>query len=202
MEPKARKVSRYRVTNETEIELRLDLDGSGKSDIDTGIPFYDHMLTAFAMHGRVDLELKVSGDLEVSQHHTVEDVGIVLGGAIAEAVGTKAGIFRYGHAYVPMDEALARVSLDLSGRAYAVVEIPWSPMLGPTGIDYQLTTEFFWAVARGAAMTVHVDGLRGRSNHHLCEAAFKAFGQALRAAVEFDSRLGGSLPSTKGSFDG
>lgn len=197
-----RKASRRRTTHETDIELTLDLDGSGRAQVDTGIAFFDHMLTAFALHARMDLTLKAEGDLEVSQHHTVEDVGIVLGGAIAEAVGDKAGLFRYGHAYVPMDEALVRSVLDLSGRAFAHVQLPWSPALGPTGFDYQLTTEFFWAVARGAALTVHVEGLYGRSNHHLCEGAFKAFGRALRTAVDRDERLAGALPSTKGGFDG
>ena len=197
-----RQATRSRETRETSIELTLRLDGSGVSHCQTGIAFFDHMLTAWAMHGRFDLDLQVRGDLEVSQHHTVEDTGIVLGSAFAEAVGDKAGIRRYGASFVPMDEALARVVVDLSGRAWAQVDAPWRPVLGPVGFDYALTSEFFWGFARSAALTVHADVLRGANNHHMCEAAFKAFGRALDEAITIDPRLHGALPSTKGGFDG
>ena len=197
-----REATLRRETKETTIEVTLRLEGRGEVDVATGIGFFDHMLSAWALHGRMDLRCRVEGDLHVSQHHSVEDAGLVLGAALLRALGDKRGIVRYGHAYVPMDEALVRCALDLSGRAYAQVEIPFQPALGPVGFDYALTHEFFWALARGAAMTVHVDGLRGRSNHHLCEAAFKACGQALRSAVALDERLGDALPTTKGAFDG
>lgn len=191
-----------RSTKETVIQVELNLDGRGAVDVQTGIGFFDHMLTAFAMHGRFDLKVHCKGDLHIDQHHTVEDTGIVIGQALAQAVGDKRGIYRYGHAYVPMDDTLVRTVLDLSGRAMAVVEIDWQPAYGPQGMDYNLTTEFFWAVARAAAMNIHVDSLRGRDNHHLCEAAFKAFARALDMATRRDEKLGDVLPSTKGSFDG
>lgn len=191
-----------RATAETTIEVSIALDGSGQSEVSTGIGFLDHMLTAFAMHGRFDLVLKAEGDLHVSQHHTVEDVGIVLGAAVADAVGDRAGLRRYGHAYVPMDGTLARTVLDLSGRALVVHELPWRPHLGSTAFDYALTTELLWGFARSAAATVHVDGLRADNNHHLCEAVFKSFGRALDEATTVDARLGGAPASTKGGFDG
>lgn len=191
-----------RQTRETTIEVTLDLDGVGRSQVSTGIGFFDHMLTAFALNGRFDLDVAVRGDLHVSQHHTVEDTGIVLGHALAEALGDKAGIVRYGQCLMPMDEALVRVALDLSGRAFARVELPFRPVLGPVGFDYGLTSEFFWGLARAAHLTVHVDGLTGLQNHHLCEAAFKGLGRALGDAVRPDPRLQGQPASTKGGFDG
>lgn len=197
-----RKGHASRETSETTIEITVDLDGTGRADVQTGIGFFDHMLTAFALHGRFDLMLRAKGDLHVSQHHTVEDVAIVLGRALSQAWGDRAGLYRYGHALVPMDEALVRAVVDLSGRTYAHCELPLRPVLGPVGFDYGLTSEFLWGIARGGNLTVHVDGLRGLQNHHLCEGAFKALGRALGEAVARDPRLGGTLPSTKGGFDG
>lgn len=198
----SRQGSAQRQTTETTIDVSLNLDGTGKVDVDTGIGFFDHMLTAFAVHGRFDLTVRCKGDLHIDQHHSVEDTGIVLGKALQEAVGDKRGIYRYGHAYVPMDETLVRAVLDLSGRTLAVVNIDWKPALGPEGMDYSLVSEFFWAVARAANMTLHIDSLRGINNHHLCEAAFKAFARALDSATRKDPKLGENLPSTKGAFDG
>lgn len=202
MTPPTRSGSASRATRETTIDITLLLDGTGSAQVDTGIGFLDHMLTAFALNGRFDLQVKATGDLHVSQHHTVEDTGIVLGQALANAIGDKAGILRYGHALLPMDEALVRVALDLSGRAFAHVELPFRPALGPVGFDYGLTSEFFWGLARAAHLTVHVDALRGQHNHHLCEAAFKGLGRALGDAVRPDPRLHGRAASTKGGFDG
>jgi imidazoleglycerol-phosphate dehydratase len=190
-----------RKTKETQISIQLSLDGSGVCEVSSGIGFLDHMLTAFAMHGRFDLQARIVGDLHISQHHTVEDTGIVLGQAFAAAVGDKAGIKRYGHAYVPMDETLARGVVDLSGRAFAHVDIAWSPNLGPVGFDYALTSEFMWGFARAASATVHVQALYGANNHHMCEASFKAIARALDEATTIDPRLAGALPSTKGAFD-
>lgn len=198
----ARSGSAKRETSETTIEVSLNLDGSGKTDVKTGIGFFDHMLTAFAMHGRFDLTVRCDGDLHIDQHHSVEDTGIVLGRALSQAVGDKRGIYRYGHAYVPMDETLVRAVLDLSGRSMAIVNIDWKPALGPEGMDYSLVSEFFLAVSRASAMTIHVDSLRGINNHHMCEAAFKAFARALDSATRVDPKLGDTLPSTKGAFDG
>jgi len=198
----SRQGSAQRETTETTIQVSLNLDGTGKVDVDTGIGFFDHMLTAFAVHGRFDLTVRCKGDLHIDQHHSVEDTGIVLGKALQEAVGDKRGIYRYGHAYVPMDETLVRAVLDLSGRTLAVLDIDWQPALGPEGMDYSLVSEFFWAVARAADMTIHIDSLRGMNNHHLCEAAFKAFARALDSATRKDPKLGDLLPSTKGAFDG
>jgi imidazoleglycerol-phosphate dehydratase len=191
-----------RKTRETEIRVELNIDGTGKADVTTGIGFFDHMLTAWALNGRFDLVLRATGDLHIDQHHTVEDVGIVLGEAFARAVGNKAGIRRYGTSHVPMDEALVRAVLDLSGRAFVHFGVDWKPAFGPQGFDYALASEFFWGFARASAMTIHVDAIRGINNHHLCEGAFKAFGRALDEATTRDERLGGELPSTKGSFDG
>src|SRR5690554_5125340 len=189
----ARIATAERKTKETDIQVELNLDGTGKIDVNTGVGFFDHMLTAFAMHGRFDLKVHCKGDLHIDQHHTVEDTGIVIGKALAEAVGDKRGIYRYGHAYVPMDETQVRAVLDLSGRAMAIVEIDWQPAYGPQGMDFALTSEFFWAVARAAAMTIHIDSIRGRDNHHLCEAAFKAFARALDSATRRDPKLGDNL---------
>lgn len=197
-----RRATATRNTSETSITVELNLDGTGEANVSTGIGFFDHMLTAFALNARFDLTVKADGDLHIDQHHTVEDTGIVVGQALREAVGDKRGIARYGHSYVPMDETLVRAALDLSGRAYAHVGIEWRAMTGPQGFDYTLCSEFVWALARSAAATIHVDSLRGENNHHLCEAAFKALGRALDAATRYDEKLRGTLPSTKGSFDG
>lgn len=191
-----------RHTKETQIELELNLDGTGEAEVSTGIGFYDHMLTAFALNARFDLQLTAKGDLHVSQHHTVEDVGIVLGQALAAAVGDKRGIRRYGSSYVPMDETLVRSVVDLSGRAFVAATHDWRPVLGTNGFDYALTKEFLWGLARSAAITVHVTQLAGENNHHICEATFKSLGRALDEATRPDPKLGATLPSTKGSFDG
>lgn len=187
-----------RATSETDIELELFLDGSGSSDIDTGIGFFDHMLTAFARHGCFDLQLRCKGDLQVDQHHTVEDVGICLGQAIDKALGTKEGITRFGHAYVPMDEALARVVVDLSGRSYLVLE-PAFEEAAVGEFSAGLVVEFFRAVADHGKANIHIDLLRAANNHHGIEAIFKAFGRALDYASLISPRVQG-VPSTKGSL--
>lgn len=194
-----RKASIDRQTGETQIHLDIDLDGSGVSKIVTGVGFLDHMLTLFAKHSLFDLNVQATGDLEVDDHHTVEDVGICLGLALAEAVGDKRGISRYGFFFLPMDETLAGVALDLSGRAAIVwdVEIA-SPKIGT--FDTELAEEFWSAVTRSAAMNFHATKLHGRNAHHIVEAVFKAAARAMRMAVEIDPRLGGSVPSTKGSL--
>ncbi len=185
-----------RNTTETRISLSLDLDGSGTADVDTGVGFLDHMLTLFARHGLFDLTVRCQGDLHVDQHHTVEDVGICLGLAIAQATGDKRGIVRYGTFTVPMDEALVMVSLDLSGRAYMVCNLDVrNRRIGE--FDAELTPEFLRAVADNARMNLHVHALYGENAHHLVEGAFKAFGRALDAATRHDPRVTG-VPSTKG----
>lgn len=188
-----------RETRETRIRLTLDLDGTGKARLDTGIPFLDHMLEQIARHGLVDLTIEASGDLEVDDHHTVEDVGICLGQALAEALGDKAGIARYGHAYVPLDEALSRVVVDLSGRPGLQYAVDY-PRERIGRFDVDLVREFFQGLVNHARMTLHIDGLRGFNAHHVAETVFKAFGRALRVAVERDARLGDATPSTKGSL--
>lgn len=195
----ARTATIQRKTGETDIRLTFNLDGSGAGSIQTGIGFFDHMLTAFARHGLFDLDLTVDGDLHVDGHHTVEDVGICLGKAIAQAVGDKAGIRRYGAAYVPMDEALVRSVIDLSGRPYLAFEgfEFRAPMIG--AYDTELTLEFFRAVAMNAAMTLHMTSLAPGNAHHIVEAAFKAFARALDQATQPDARVQG-IPSTKGSL--
>lgn len=198
----ARKASASRHTKETEIDLELVIDGTGVADVSTGIGFYDHMLTAFALNARFDLTVKAKGDLHVSQHHTVEDVGIVLGTAFAKAVGDKRSIRRYGTSYVPMDEALVRTVVDLSGRAFVAAQHDWRPSHGPKGFDYALTSEFLWGFSRAAAITIHATQIAGVNNHHVCEATFKSFGRALDEATRYDAKLGDALPSTKGAFDG
>lgn len=186
-----------RKTRETEVCVRLDLDGTGKSDIQTGIGFFDHMLEQVARHGLVDLKVHAKGDLYVDGHHTVEDVGIALGDALASALGDKKGVRRYGFAYVPLDESLSRVVLDLSGRPGLVFEAAFTaPSIG--GLDTQLVREFFQGFANHAMVTLHVDNLRGENAHHQAESIFKAFGRALRMAVEPDPRMEGVIPSTKG----
>ena len=188
-----------RNTAETRITVRLNLDGTGQASLHTGIGFFDHMLEQIARHGLIDLEVHADGDLHIDGHHTVEDVGIAIGQAFARAVGDKKGIRRYGHAYVPLDEALSRVVIDLSGRPGLVLNIPFtSGMIG--GFDTQLTHEFFQGFVNHAGVTLHIDNLRGVNAHHQCETAFKAFARALRAAVERDPRSAGTIPSTKGSL--
>ena len=188
-----------RNTAETRITVRLNLDGTGQASLHTGIGFFDHMLEQIARHGLIDLEVHADGDLHIDGHHTVEDVGITIGQAFARAVGDKKGIRRYGHAYVPLDEALSRVVIDLSGRPGLVLNIPFtSGMIG--GFDTQLTHEFFQGFVNHAGVTLHIDNLRGVNAHHQCEIVFKAFARALRAAVERDPRSAGTIPSTKGSL--
>ena len=188
-----------RNTAETQIRVVVDLDGTGVSKLSTGIGFFDHMLDQIARHGLIDLDIDAKGDLHIDGHHTVEDVGITFGQAVAQAVGDKKGLRRYGHAYVPLDEALTRVVIDFSGRPGLVMEIPFtSGMVG--GLDTQLVYEFFHGFVNHAGVTLHIDNLRGVNAHHQCETAFKAFARALRFAVEIDPRMGNAIPSTKGSL--
>ena len=188
-----------RNTAETRITVRINLDGTGQHNLRTGIGFFDHMLEQIARHGLIDLEVDCDGDLHIDGHHTVEDVGITFGQAVARAVGDKKGLRRYGHAYVPLDEALTRVVIDLSGRPGLVQNIPFTS--GSIGqFDTQLTHEFFQGFANHAGATSHIDNLRGINAHHQCETAFKAFARALRSAVERDARAAGTIPSTKGSL--
>ena len=187
-----------RNTLETQITVRLDLDGSGKSKLDTGIGFFDHMLDQIARHGMIDLEVKAKGDLHIDGHHTVEDIGITIGQALAQAIGDKNGVRRYGHAYVPLDEALSRVVVDLSGRPGLTYNMNFTrSMIGEFDVD--LMREFFQGMVNHAAITLHIDNLRGDNAHHQCETMFKAFGRALRMAAESDPRSSG-IPSTKGSL--
>ena len=188
-----------RDTKETQIRVAVDLDGTGRATLATGIGFFDHMLEQIARHGLVDLEVEAEGDLHIDGHHTVEDVGIALGQAVARAVGDKAGIGRYGHAYVPLDEALSRVVIDFSGRPGLHMDVPFAAgMIG--GFDTQLAFEFFQGFANHAQVTLHIDNLKGRNAHHQCETVFKAFGRALRMALAIDPRQAGTVPSTKGSL--
>ena len=196
---KQKRVARIeRITNETKIKLELNLDGSGKTEIKTGIGFLDHMLNLWAFHGLFDLKIKCSGDLEIDAHHTTEDIAIVLGSALAKAVGEKKGIFRYGHAYVPMDEALIRAALDLSGRSEFVFSGEFSQQtIGQ--LDTQMITHFFRSLAMSSGMTLHMVILYGINDHHKCEGLFKALGRALRVAVELDPRRT-EVVSTKGTL--
>jgi len=195
--PRTAEVSRN--TAETQITVKVDLDGTGQSHLSTGIGFFDHMLDQIARHGLIDLDIQAKGDLHIDGHHTVEDVGITLGQAVAKAVGDKKGIRRYGHAYVPLDEALSRVVVDFSGRPGLVMHVPFkSGMIGT--FDSQLTYEFFQGFANHAFVTLHIDNLRGENSHHQAETVFKAFARALRAALELDPRAAGTIPSTKGSL--
>lgn len=188
-----------RNTNETKITVKLNLDGTGKSTLHTGIGFFDHMLDQIARHGLIDLDIHCEGDLHIDGHHTVEDVGITLGQAVHKAVGDKKGIRRYGHAYVPLDEALSRVVIDFSGRPGLEMHIPFtSGMIG--NFDSQLTYEFFQGFVNHAFVTLHIDNLKGVNAHHQAETVFKAFGRTLRAALELDPRSVGVIPSTKGSL--
>ena len=189
----------HRDTKETQIQVRVNLDGTGQSDLSTGIGFFDHMLDQIARHGLIDLSIKATGDLHIDGHHTVEDVGITLGQAVAQAVGDKKGIRRYGHAYVPLDEALSRVVVDFSGRPGLEMHVPFkSGMIGH--FDSQLAFEFFQGFVNHAFVTLHIENLRGENAHHQAETVFKAFGRALRAATELDPRSAGVIPSTKGSL--
>jgi len=192
-----RAASVSRETRETRIQVRLSLDGSGEASLATGIAFFDHMLEQVARHGLLDLEILAEGDLQVDDHHTVEDVGITLGQALSKALGDKRGIGRYGHAYVPLDEALSRVVVDLSGRPGLEMHVDF-PRAVVGGFDVDLFREFFQGFANHAQLTLHIDCLRGRNTHHVAETIFKAFGRALRAAVELDPRTAGTTPSTKG----
>jgi imidazoleglycerol-phosphate dehydratase len=186
-----------RNTAETRIRVRLDLDGTGVARLASGVPFLDHMLDQIARHGLLDLEVEADGDLHIDAHHTVEDVGITLGQALAKAIGDKRGVRRYGHAYVPLDEALSRVVVDFSGRPGLAWHVKFTrAMIGQFDVD--LTREFFQGLVNHAQMTLHVDNLRGDNAHHQCETIFKAFGRALRMAAEPDPRAESSIPSTKG----
>ena len=188
-----------RNTRETQIRVRVDLDGGGKAALATGIGFFDHMLEQVARHGLIDLEVAAQGDLHIDGHHTVEDVGITLGQAVAQAAGDKAGLARYGHAYVPLDEALSRVVVDLSGRPGLHMDVPFKAgMIG--AFDTQLAYEFFQGFANHALATLHIDNLKGENAHHQCESVFKAFARALRMALAIDPRQAGAIPSTKGSL--
>jgi imidazoleglycerol-phosphate dehydratase len=192
-----RKASVQRDTLETQISVALNLDGSGAAKFDTGIPFLEHMLDQIARHGLIDLDITAKGDLHIDDHHTVEDIGITLGQAFAQAVGDKKGIMRYGHAYVPLDEALSRVVVDFSGRPGLEYHVPYTrAQVG--GFDVDLFQEFFQGFINHAQVTLHIDNLRGDNTHHQAETVFKAFGRALRMALSPDPRMAGVTPSTKG----
>ena len=188
-----------RNTKETQIRVRLGLDGAGSAKLATGIPFLDHMLDQLARHGALDLEIEAKGDLEIDAHHTVEDIGITLGQAFARAIGDKSGVRRFGHAYVPLDEALSRVVIDFSGRPGLEYHVPFTrALIGEFDVD--LVHEFFQGFVNHAQVTLHVDNLRGDNSHHQCGTIFKAFGRALRMAAEADPRAAGAVPSTKGTL--
>ncbi len=194
----SRVATRSRVTKETSIEIRLDLDGSGETSVATGVPFFDHMVSQLGRHGGFDLDLKASGDLDVDTHHTVEDVGIALGECLREALGDKAGVRRFASIAVPLDEALIEVALDLSGRPYLLYEVePGGDALGAPPFDPQLAEEFWRAFVTSAAITLHLRMRSGKNNHHILEASFKGVARALRDAVRIE---GGGVPSTKGSL--
>ena len=199
MPAEGRAVSITRNTSETQITLSLNLDGTGQYRLDTGVPFLEHMLAQVARHGMIDLDITCKGDLHIDDHHTVEDIGIVLGQALKQALGSKAGIRRYGHAYVPLDEALSRVVIDLSGRPGLVYNIDFTrALIGRFDVD--LFEEFFHGVVNHSMMTLHIDNLSGSNAHHQAETVFKAFGRALRMAAEYDPRMAGQTPSTKGTL--
>ncbi len=194
-----RKAEVARNTKETQIRVALDLDGSGVMTTTTGLPFLEHMLEQVGRHGLIDIEIDAKGDLHIDAHHTVEDIGITLGQAFAKAIGDKAGVRRYGHAYVPLDEALSRVVVDLSGRPGLEYHVKFTrALIGEFDVD--LMREFFQGFANHAQVTLHIDNLRGNNAHHQCETIFKAFGRALRMACEADPRAAGVVPSTKGSL--
>ncbi len=197
--PPQRTAEVTRNTAETRVRVKVNLDGTGQSHLSTGIGFFDHMLDQIARHGLIDLDIESDGDLHVDGHHTVEDVGITLGQAFHQAMGDKKGIRRYGHAYVPLDEALSRVVVDFSGRPGLVMDVPFkSAMIGT--LDTQLVHEFFQGFVNHALVTLHIDNLKGDNAHHQAETVFKAFARALRAAIEHDPRAAGTIPSTKGSL--
>jgi len=194
-----RKAQVIRNTLETQISINLNLDGTGQSILETGVPFLDHMLDQIARHGMIDLEVIAKGDLHIDAHHTVEDIGITLGQALTKAVGDKKGLRRYGHAYVPLDEALTRVVIDLSGRPGLVFNVDFTRAhIGDFDVD--LVHEFFQGLVNHALMTLHIDNITGRNAHHQAETAFKAFGRALRMAIELDPAAAGIIPSTKGTL--
>ena len=195
----ARTATISRDTKETQITVSVDLDGNGDSSFETGLPFLDHMMDQIARHGMIDIRIEARGDLEVDDHHTVEDIGITLGQAVIKALGSKIGIRRYGHAYVPLDEALSRVVLDLSGRPGLEYHVEF-PRASVGDCDVDLFHEFFQGFVNHANVTLHIDALRGRNAHHIIETIYKAFGRALRMAVELDPRMAGTMPSTKGSL--
>jgi len=195
----ARTASVVRNTSETQIELTINLDGTGQAELSTGLPFFEHMLTQIARHGLIDIHIQATGDLEVDAHHMVEDVGIVLGQALNEAAGDKSGLTRYGHAYVPLDEALSRVVVDLSGRPGLFYCVDYTrSRVGDFDVD--LLREFFQGLVNHGMLTVHLDNLKGENAHHQAETLFKSFGRALRMAVSVDARMGNTVPSTKGSL--
>jgi len=188
-----------RNTLETQIEVKINLDGTGKSHFQTGVPFLEHMLDQVARHGVIDLEIIAKGDLHIDAHHTVEDIGITLGQAFVQALGDKKGIYRYGHAYVPLDESLSRIVIDFSGRPGLVFQVDFPrAMIGEFDVD--LFHEFFQGFVNHALVTLHIDNLRGRNAHHIAETIFKAFGRAVRMAVTFDPQMQNVMPSTKGSL--
>jgi imidazoleglycerol-phosphate dehydratase len=188
-----------RNTLETQIKVKINLDGTGKSSFLTGLPFFDHMLDQIARHGLIDIEVNANGDLDIDAHHTVEDVGISLGQAFAKAIGDKKGIVRYGHAYVPLDEALSRVTVDFSGRPGLFYDVSY-PRAWVGNFDIDLLKEFFQGFVNHAGITLHIDNLKGGNAHHIAETIFKAFGRALRMAATRDERMAGMTPSTKGSL--
>ena len=192
-----RKASVARDTLETQVQVAINLDGTGQADFDIGVPFLEHMLDQIARHGLIDMTIKARGDLHIDDHHTVEDVGITLGQAFAKAIGDKKGIRRYGHAYVPLDEALSRVVIDFSGRPGLQMHVPFT-RASVGGFDVDLFMEFFQGFVNHAQVTLHLDNLRGVNTHHQIETVFKAFGRALRMAIEEDPRMAGITPSTKG----
>jgi len=195
--PRTAKVERN--TKETQIAVAVNLDGAGRAEVATGVPFLDHMLDQLARHGLLDITVEAKGDLHIDAHHTVEDIGITLGQAIREALGDKAGLTRFGHAYAPLDEALSRVVIDLSGRPGLEFHVPFArAMIGAFDVD--LTHEFFQGFVNHAQVTLHVDNLRGQNAHHQAETVFKAFARALRMAIAPDPRAGGAIPSTKGTL--
>ncbi|MDP5324582.1 MAG: imidazoleglycerol-phosphate dehydratase HisB [Litorivicinaceae bacterium] len=188
-----------RNTLETQIHIAVNLDGTGQASLETGIPFFEHMLDQVARHGLIDLRIQATGDLHIDDHHTVEDVGITLGQAVAAAVGDKKGMTRYGHAYVPLDEAMSRVVIDFSGRPGLFYTVPFTRS-AVGGFDVDLFREFFQGFVNHAQVTLHVDNLKGDNSHHQIETVFKAFGRALRMALTLDPRMGDNIPSTKGSL--
>lgn len=198
-QPPSREASVSRDTQETQITVTLNLDGTGRCEIATGVPFFDHMLTQIARHGLIDLDIRAKGDLEIDAHHTVEDVGIVLGQALARTLGDKTGLTRYGHSYVPLDEALSRVVVDFSGRPGLICQVDYvRDRVGDFDLD--LLAEFFQGFVNHAQVSLHIDNLRGSNAHHQAETIFKAFGRALRMAATPDPRMAGQVPSSKGSL--